>query len=400
MFPAIPMVPANNFDVGHLNMISGDTAEQVITNLSSLGPFEGVPINFLDEFRVLSAQCSTRLQSAFDADTDEAWAELTDEPRNSLLPLLEAQTTKTKNRANALYYCVYIVLFWRHSSSFNRYRGHITPAAGFPSLCLRIPDFNTCNIEKSAKADRWVNMFRYRNVLVLGLAVAPGKRNQGFLMTACTILAEGRVHTTGGGQSSSADRRLSIYEHCSKSAFVASRPVQHRRCAAQLSLPANSQVEAAPSPATVPDAKLGSKRGAAAAIEQKEAVEMYYISEYDAKRAKLGDEADNDVGQNLRAGNFGLTFDFSEPVPAVSEAVDVPPGPDQAHVPTPSIGLVTPTNVMESAAYFCPTTSNVRQLGGSSSSSTSSQSSADSNATTEADDWLLSWDCDESLSVV
>lgn len=104
---------------------------------------------------------------------------------------------------------------WRHPRARARYELHAISFSTFYQRYSTNPEIMTTKDYGMAcinfKKAEWLKLFWYRNVFILTSAISPYPRQKGLFMKIASILVEGRIHSTGGGQSFAANRIAFLY---------------------------------------------------------------------------------------------------------------------------------------------------------------------------------------------
>jgi len=222
---AVRIVDINDFDVGELRAFAcGTVSDTLIDQLATHTCFEHVPHDYIAHLKSLFPLIKSCVDAAMCESDNEMCNAMCEMPKKQLKDhwKLRSDTcvnaeehrkyTIMKNECIEMYYCLYVILFWRHPLSIHRYADKIIAYDAFHEAYKRDSLFIGHNLEKTgSRMDKWKLLFQYRNVLMLAVAVKPQKRNKNMFSKVASILAEGRVHTTGGGQSFASDRRNAIY---------------------------------------------------------------------------------------------------------------------------------------------------------------------------------------------
>lgn len=210
------------FEVGKLAVFHPSVlpVDQVIDRLHSFQCFSSVNKSSVQKLKENLHIFTSRVDFAVKEADDEIWKLLCNEPKSKLKglwkvkkesgkgPKSEAQKCEEaeKHLFQAMYYCLYVVLFWRHEGACLRYGNHLRSKAEFLALYENDPAF------PRERMDSWDTLLGFRNVMLLAAAIKPSLRNKGLFTRLGCILAEDRIHTMGGGQSFAADRRGYIYD--------------------------------------------------------------------------------------------------------------------------------------------------------------------------------------------
>jgi len=217
---------SKSFPIGELESFRRVEDAQLIQKMVEHPCFNSVQADFVARLKSLLPLFVARVNEAFKSSDASFWVSLCDEPKKQLkhfwkldkkTPITALQHrnfTVMKNQSINMYYCLYVILFWRHPAAYKRYQDEIVSFDDFQREYAHDPSFTQKNLEAGGtRIDRWEQLFKFRNVLVLAMAVKPIKRNKGTFTKVACILAEGRVHSTGGGQSFASDRRSYIYNN-------------------------------------------------------------------------------------------------------------------------------------------------------------------------------------------
>lgn len=210
------------FEVGKLAVFHPALvdSEHVIDKLHATQCFRQVNSEFVDALKCYYQVFVDRVDTAVKGSDENYWSTLCNEPRSKLKNLwkVKKETGKgpkseeqkrieyEKSLMQAMYYCLYVVLFWRHDDAPRRYKRCATTLTEFRSVYEK-----DCSFPKE-RMDKWETLFAFRNVMLLAAAVKPSARNKGLFAKIGCILAEDRIHAMGGGQSFAADRRGYIYD--------------------------------------------------------------------------------------------------------------------------------------------------------------------------------------------
>ena len=210
------------FAVGKLEEFSPKLVrtEDVIDKLHSTQCFRNVSKEFVQKLKFNFHTFISRMDTAAKGSDESYWHSLCNEPKSKLKGLWKVKKESgkgpksdeqkreesEKNLMQAMYYCLYIVLFWRHENSSKRYKAHVRSIEDFQSSYEKDVAF------PRERMDKWETLFNFRNVMILAAAIKPSLRNKGLFSKLGCILAEDRIHSMGGGQSFAADRRGRIYD--------------------------------------------------------------------------------------------------------------------------------------------------------------------------------------------
>jgi len=120
----------------------------------------------------------------------------------------EKEEENMKREVQAIYYCIYVYLLWTLDKEQKRYKDKIITMEQFVQQYLHNP-----KVEASKMTEKeWEELFQFRNVLTLANAVCPFKGQKGLLCRVAGILADGKIPSTGGGQSKAVTRKQQVYE--------------------------------------------------------------------------------------------------------------------------------------------------------------------------------------------
>lgn len=227
------------FEVGRLAELFDSTPESAL--IDKLLTFEcfvgGVDAHFVALLKKGLPEIVSRVCIAVDSIEEgqvmkeEIWSKLCEEPKNKLRldeiwyvddkkkANLKTPGDKVQENANrlmeAIYYCVFVAVLWCHPMSHKRYQAHILSFASFYQRYSTNLDIMSCKDYGMAsihnKNAEWRKLFWYRNVFILTSAISPYPRQKGLFMKIASILVEGRLHSTGGGQSFAANRIAFLY---------------------------------------------------------------------------------------------------------------------------------------------------------------------------------------------
>jgi hypothetical protein len=210
--------------VGELVQFERILDSEVVEKLASLPCFNAVSEAYVSRLKELFPVFVSRLDAAIHSTGDNLWVDLCDEPKKKVKSFWKLDKSKCtseeavreltarKNQSQSMYYCLYVILLWRHPLGVRRFGRGISSMEAFRAQYEVDEAFEKRSLECGVKPDFWSTVFHYRNVLILAAAIKPTQRNKGNFAKVACILAEGRVHPFGGGQSYTADRRGYLYE--------------------------------------------------------------------------------------------------------------------------------------------------------------------------------------------
>jgi len=140
---------------------------------------------------------------------------------------------KEKNLLREMYFCLVTIVLWRNLQEIQYYQYHFQNNQDYQFLTINNQHYQFLNInnqimlldKRSFKVkyeeyegmnpdniNSWETLCQFRNVLRLVLQINADRRSKGVLIRVAAILAEGRIYSTGGGQSLQTNRRLCIYD--------------------------------------------------------------------------------------------------------------------------------------------------------------------------------------------
>jgi hypothetical protein len=195
-------------------------ASEVVDKLHSTECFRTINNSFVQKLKDNYITFVSRVDAAINSGDESYWHTLCNEPKTKLKSLwkikkevgkgpksdVQKREESEKNLMQAMYYCLYVVLFWRHEGSYERYKHYYQSLEDFQFNY----EHDVCFPRD--RMDKWETLHCFRNVMLLAAAVKPSMRNKGLFTKLGCILAEDRIHTMGGGQSFAADRRGYIYD--------------------------------------------------------------------------------------------------------------------------------------------------------------------------------------------
>lgn len=208
-----------HFDVGKLKQFERIEDDQIVPLLASRKYFNFVTTFFRTKLEEFLPEFKMRIDEALISNNEEVWSTLVEDCKKLLKPVWKVEKLKAgyskeqlkehgfaKNQSQAMFNCVCVILFWRHPFAKKRFLNAVKSLDEFRALYESDEKF--CK----ERMDNWSTLFQFRNVMILAAALKPTFRNKGTFTKLACILAEDRIHSTGGGQSFAADRRGYIYE--------------------------------------------------------------------------------------------------------------------------------------------------------------------------------------------
>lgn len=227
-----------SYPVGELKNYTECPTEEVVAHLVKQKCFAGMlSEEFVSKLNGCVHEMINRLGEALTSVhaigliKEEPWSRVVDEPKMRLgFDLLfavddrkkpEDKTAQDRSNENmkrmmeAAYYSLYVIFLWRHSDGPERYGTHLMTLETFKSTYreniafMQNKEYAMNTLDEDD--EEWNRLCSYRNVFVLASAVSPYPRQKGLFLKIAAILVEGRIHTTGGGQSFLTNRISFLY---------------------------------------------------------------------------------------------------------------------------------------------------------------------------------------------
>jgi hypothetical protein len=201
----------SEFEVGKLSQFSAAHVSEpdVPDRLWSLYFAQSVSPLFLQRAQTLLPTLNGRISYAL---ASQAWDKLWDWKTD--VSSCSQEEIENPKHCMIFYYALHVILLYRHDSCLSYYKSKRISLEVFKDKyeCLNLKklyDKGKKNV-KAKLVDYWEDLFKFRNVSILVAAIKI-KPNQTDLVKVASLLAEGRIHSLGGGQSFAATRRCYIY---------------------------------------------------------------------------------------------------------------------------------------------------------------------------------------------